>query len=78
MSAIRPHLQGDDRRRLLDRFAQWAQDYEGDPLRLDAYTRAHRVHQLLSSVAPIEAEDEESIPATSHLREFIGGSCYTY
>jgi uridine kinase len=66
------------RRRLLDRFAQWAQDYEGDPLRVDAYTRARRVHQLLSLVAPIEAKDEEAIPATSHLREFIGGSCYTY
>jgi uridine kinase len=66
------------RRRLLDRFAQWAQDYEGDPLRVDAYTRARRVHQLLSLVAPIEAKDEETIPATSHLREFIGGSCYTY
>jgi uridine kinase len=66
------------RRRLLDRFAKWAQDYEGDPLRLDAYTRARRVHQLLSQVAPIEEKDEETIPATSHLREFIGGSCYTY
>jgi hypothetical protein len=45
---------------------------------MDAYTRAHRVHQLLSLVAPIEAKDEEAIPATSHLREFIGGSCYEY
>jgi uridine kinase len=66
------------RRRLLDRFAQWTQDYEGDPLRVDAYTRARRVYELLSLVAPIEAKDEETILATSHLREFIGGSCYTY
>jgi uridine kinase len=66
------------RRRLLDRFAQWAHDYEGDPLRVDAYTRARRVHELLSTVAPIEAQDEQAIPPTSHLREFIGGSCYEY
>ena len=66
------------RRRLLERFAQWAKDYEGDALRLDAYTRAQRLHQLLQAVAPIEAEDEEAIPTDSHLREFIGGSQYEY
>jgi uridine kinase len=66
------------RSRLLDHFARWAQEYEGDPLRLDAFARAQRVHHLLQAVAPIEAEDEEAIPPTSHLREFIGGSCYGY
>jgi uridine kinase len=66
------------RRRLLDSFRQWAREYEDDPLRLDAYTRAKRVAQLLESIAPIEAEDEAAIPPTSHLREFIGGSAYTY
>jgi uridine kinase len=66
------------RRRLLDRFGQWAREYEGDPLRMDAYTRAERVHQLLRAITPIEAHDEEAIPPTSHLREFIGGSCYEY
>lgn len=66
------------RRRLLDRFAEWVQEYEGDPLRLDAYTRALRVHQLLQAVVPIPAADENTIPPTSPLREFIGGSCYEY
>jgi uridine kinase len=66
------------RRRLLDHFAQWVEEYEGDPLRVDAHTRAKRVHKLLSSVAPIEEAAEEAIPATSHLREFIGGSSYEY
>jgi uridine kinase len=66
------------RRRLLDDFARWAQEYAGDPLRQDAHTRAQRVHQLLDSVAAIGTEDEEAIPPTSHLREFIGGSCYEY
>jgi uridine kinase len=66
------------RRRLLEPFRQWARDYEGDPLRVDAQTRAQRVFQLLSAVAPIEPQDEKAIPPTSHLREFIGGSCYEY
>jgi uridine kinase len=66
------------RRRLLDSFGQWAKDYEGDPLRMDAQMRVQRVYQLLQTVAPVEEKDEEAIPATSHLREFIGGSCYEY
>jgi uridine kinase len=66
------------RRRLLEPFARWAGEYAGDPLREDAFERAERVHALLSEVAPIEADDEEAIPATSLLREFIGGSSYQY
>jgi uridine kinase len=66
------------RRRLLDSFGRWAHEYEDDPLRVDASLRAQRVHRLLEAVAPIEAEQEDAIPPTSHLREFIGGSCYEY
>jgi uridine kinase len=66
------------RRRLLEHFARWTQEYRDDPLRADAATRAQRVHQLLQAVAPIEAKQEDAIPPTSHLREFIGGSCYEY
>jgi uridine kinase len=66
------------RRRLLGHFAQWRREFEGDPLRVDAYTRAARVYELLESVAAIEESDEAVIPADSHLREFIGGSCLEY
>jgi uridine kinase len=66
------------RRRLLGEFEQWTRDYEGDALRVDAYTRALRVYKLLDAVAPIDAEAEDFIPPTSHLREFIGGSCFEY
>ena len=66
------------RRRLLEGFAQWAEDYEGDALRVDAYKRAQRLHTRLQAVAPIEAEDEQAIPANSHFREFIGGGQYEY
>lgn len=60
--------------RLLDHFAGWIEQYEGDPLREDAYMRAKRVHQFLKTVVPVE--DETSIPPDSLLREFIGGGCY--
>ena len=66
------------RRRLLDDFEGWSRDYEGDALRVDAYTRAVRIHKLLEAIAPIGADAEESIPTTSHLREFIGGSSLEY
>lgn len=64
------------RARLLQAFGQWEQQYRDDPLRQDAYIRAQRIHALLGAVLPVE--DESSIPPDSLLREFIGGSCYTY
>ncbi len=64
------------RPRLLDYFGRWAEQYTDDPLRQDAQTRARRVYALLQSVSAVE--DDSAIPPTSHLREFIGGSCYTY
>jgi len=66
------------RRRLLADFVRWELEYEGDPLRVDALERAQRVRKLLEAVAPITEKDEEAIPLTSHLREFIGGSIYEY
>ncbi len=62
--------------RLLDHFEKWVEQYEGDPLREDAFTRAERVYRLLKSVTPVE--DDSPIPPDSLLREFIGGSCYSY
>jgi uridine kinase len=62
--------------RLAEHFARWVQEYDGDPLRQDAYRRAERVHRLLSAVTPVE--DDSPIPPDSLLREFIGGSCYEY
>lgn len=62
--------------KLRDDFALWSDEFRDNPLRLDAYTRAERVHGVLSEVTPYE--DESSIPADSVLREFIGGSSYEY
>jgi uridine kinase len=61
---------------LLEHFERWAEEYEGDPERLDALARAVRVRDLLRSVTPVE--DDSAIPVDSLLREFIGGSCYEY
>jgi len=57
--------------KLSDHFAQWVRQYQDDPLREDAYTRAARVHALLDTIAP--TLDESIVPADSVLREFIGG-----
>ncbi len=62
------------RARLYGHFAQWVKDYKDDPNRVDAYLRAARVHKLLQAIIPVE--DDVAIPATSLLREFIGGSAY--
>ena len=62
--------------RLFEHFERWADQYKGDPLREDAFTRAERVYHLLKTVTPVE--DDAAIPPDSLLREFIGGSCYDY
>ncbi|MBN1317077.1 MAG: hypothetical protein JXA42_16465 [Anaerolineales bacterium] len=64
------------RPRLIEHFAKWVDEYRDDPNRQDAWLRASRVYDLLKTVAP--EEDDSAIPPTSHLREFIGGSSYSY
>ncbi|NUP89079.1 MAG: response regulator SirA [Candidatus Sumerlaeia bacterium] len=50
--------------------------YEDQPKRYDAVVRATRVRDLLRWVEPIR--DEGIIPRNSLMREYIGGSIYTY
>jgi uridine kinase len=64
------------RRRMLDQFAGWVVKYQNNPLREDAFERAQRVYLLLQEIEPVA--DESAIPADSVLREFIGGSRYSY
>jgi uridine kinase len=42
--------------------------------RLDGYIRARRLHDLLNSIESVA--DDDLVPATSLLREFIGGGAY--
>jgi uridine kinase len=61
------------KRYLGDRFAPWIAAWSDDPRRADAVARATRLRQLLDSLV---AADDHCVPATSVLREFIGGSAY--
>jgi uridine kinase len=64
------------RARMLDSFRNWIEEYRDNPLRMDAFSRASRVYDLLNQITPVE--DETPVPADSVLREFIGGSIYQY
>jgi uridine kinase len=57
---------------LFEQFQQWEREYDGNPLREDAFKRASRVRRMLESVIPVS--DETAVPPDSVLREFIGGS----
>jgi len=64
------------RARVFDWFVEFERDFDGDPLRLDAYARAVRVRKVLQAIAPVY--DDSAVPSDSVLREFIGGSSLTY
>jgi len=64
------------RPRLLVQFKLWEQRFRDDPLRQDAYERARRIRKMLDEIMPVD--DDSSIPPTSVLREFIGGSSLDY
>ena len=51
--------------------------YRDEPKRQDAYIRARRVYELLNQLTPMP-DDGITIPKTSLIREFIGGSAYSY
>ena len=66
------------RSRLISYCDEWVAKYREDPLKQDAYVRSVRVCELLHAVHPIDPQEEAAIPPTSLMREFIGGSAYTY
>jgi uridine kinase len=57
-------------------FAKWVEKYREDPLKLDAYTRALRINEVLKQTEPWN--DDSIVPEDSVLREFIGGSSIKY
>jgi uridine kinase len=62
--------------RLFHFFPDALERYQSDAKRQDAYLRAKRAYEFL---APLHAvADDTCVPATSIVREFIGGSAYTY
>ncbi len=57
-------------------FQRWSAELKNDPLRQDAYERAVRVNALLEEIEAVN--DESMVPNNSVVREFLGGSIYTY
>jgi uridine kinase len=66
------------KRRLVGYFPGFVEELSTDPDRTDALGRAERVRGLLAGVPDIEEATESAVPGNSLLREFIGGSVYSY
>ncbi len=64
------------KRRLDHLFPAFVEEVSNDPEREDALVRAVRILRLFQEIP--EWNDESVVPDTSLLREFIGGSSYTY
>jgi uridine kinase len=62
--------------RLAPLFPGFAEELRDDPERTDAFTRAERVIRLFKEIP--DFQDESLVPPKSLLREFIGGSQYSY
>jgi len=62
--------------RLFKYFPEAMEKYHDNPKRQDAYIRAKRVYEFLKPMT--EMADDSAIPDNALLREFIGGSTYTY
>jgi uridine kinase len=54
----------------------FAEELRSDPERTDAYTRAERILRLFTEIP--DFGDESLVPPKSLLREFVGGSQYSY
>jgi uridine kinase len=57
-------------------FPEAMNQFRDQPKRQDAYIRARRVCELLEQITPVE--DDSVVPRDALLREFIGGSTYSY
>ncbi|MBN2256630.1 MAG: hypothetical protein JW704_02250 [Anaerolineaceae bacterium] len=62
--------------RLIEQFTGWVEKYREDPLQKDAFERASRTFNFLKWITPLD--DTGVVPSDSVIREFIGGSVYTY
>jgi hypothetical protein len=57
-------------------FSGFVEEFTKDHERVDALARAQRVIEMFSEIP--EWSDERVVPKASLLREFIGGSSYSY
>jgi uridine kinase len=66
------------KRRLVGLIPDFVLELADDPDRMDALSRARRVEHLFTQVPDLTVEQEATVPADSLMREFIGGSVYSY
>ena len=64
------------KQRVGELFPKFVREFKADPDGADAHDRAVRIHQIFEEVPAWT--DEQIVPKDSLLREFIGGSEYTY
>lgn len=57
-------------------FPEFVKEYKDNPKKQDAFIRAQRIYEFLSTVE--EWDDDSVIPKNSLMREYIGGSVYKY
>ncbi len=62
--------------KLIDRFREWVEKFNGNALREDSFERSVRVLRLLEGLETVE--DDSIVPGDSVIREFIGGSVLNY
>lgn len=76
VNSAMPHELPIMKNKLFKYFPEAMELYKDDAKRQDAYVRAKRVHDMLRDLT--EMPTDEAIAEKSLLREFIGGSQYTY
>lgn len=76
VNSAMPHELPIMKHKLFKYFPEAMELYKDDSKRQDAYVRAKRVHDMLNDLTPMT--DDSAIPEHSLLREFIGGSKYSY
>ncbi len=76
VNSAMPHELPIMKNKLFKYFPEGMSLYKDNPKRQDAYVRAKRVHDMLHGLT--EMPTDKDIPEKSLLREFIGGSQYSY
>jgi uridine kinase len=64
------------RSKLIHQFETWVREFENDPLRVDAFTRAQRTLNIIKEIPGVDSDHD--VPGDSVIREFIGGSTLEY
>ncbi len=76
VNSAQPYEMPIHRAKLFKYFPEAMEKYKDDPKRQDAYIRAKRVFEMFDPMT--EMADDSCVPQRALIREFIGGSEYSY